>query len=603
MDVRSALLALVIVTLPALPVGAQDVALPDNPAGPPPLTVSYADGRVDILRPGGVEPIQVPDLLQEDDRLVVGEGRVELVYDDGTLAHADRHTDLRVDLGVRLRLVRGRLIVHTAAAGESIEIATPAGIVRLDGDGEYDLAADDLDGDTAIDVVRGRAELQTETGVPVAAGDVLTIAPRDRRARVSRGGYGDAFRDWSERRAAPTTVGPISVSLPPAVQPWTSDLAVYGQWSTMAPYGGVWFPRVGPTWRPYAEGSWRYTRYGWTWIDDHRWGWPVHHYGRWGHHATRGWYWIPHRAWGPAWVGWAVEAEHVAWAPLGWNARPVVDFVAGVRLGPVGLWASTWSIVPRRTFLSSRGHGYGYGRSDYRDPGALPGPVLGGFVSQMIGPRGPAGADDRFAARPRSRPGPSSRAPRATSPVIAYQGRPTREAVPRETRPDASSRPVLDPPRSEYGRRRPTDARPVDAPPIDPAPRETGAARPRERVWSTAPESGSPPPERGPNRREERPVGGSGRPRAERPESQGGGERGSAAPARGSGGTSRPERRPEGAATPRRPEGSASPGTSGSGDGGRSRGGVRRPADGNGGARGDGAASGGQSRGQARRRG
>ena len=136
----------------------------------------------------------------------------------------------------------------------------------------------------------------------------------------------------------------------------------------MAPYGPVWFPSAGPSWRPYQYGSWRFTRYGWTWIDVDRWAWPVHHYGRWGHHDARGWYWLPQRTWGPAWVGWAVAADHVAWSPLGWNRRPLVDFSIGARRGPVGLFASSWSILPRQAF-GRRGPIYRVvSRDNFHDP-------------------------------------------------------------------------------------------------------------------------------------------------------------------------------------------------------------------------------------------
>jgi hypothetical protein len=370
---------------------------PPAPDAPPPLTISYADGRVDVVRAGGVEAVQVPDVLAEDERLVTGEGRAELVFDDGSLAHIDRESDVRVDLGVRLRLVRGRMIVHTADGDETLLVSTPAGPVRLDPRGEYDLSADDLRGDTVVAVERGRAALVVaDSETPIEAGTAVRIDPRDRRLRWERGVFADAFSDWSRRRAAPTTVyGSAPAGLPPAARPWVGDLSRYGQWGTLDPYGPVWYPLAGPDWRPYLYGSWRYTRYGWTWIDRDPWAWPLHHYGRWGRHHARGWYWIPHRRWAPAWVGWVVAADHIGWSPLGWNARPVVDFFTGIRVGPVHLWASSWSILPRHHF-GSRGR---FVHHHLRDPRHLPGPVLGGFVSQLIGPRGPAGRDDRFARR------------------------------------------------------------------------------------------------------------------------------------------------------------------------------------------------------------
>lgn len=416
-------------------------ASPDT--APPPLTLSYVDGRVDVVRASGVEAARAPDLLEEDDRLVVADGRAELVFDDGPIAHLDRDADVRVDLGVRLRLVRGRAIVHTLDTGAPLVVATPAGPVALEPDGEYHLTADDLQGDTEVAVVRGQATLEGPGGDAVVRdGEAVRLDPRDRRARFSRGFFADAFSDWSARRLRQLTVqsGPVDV-LPPAARPWAADFALYGAWTSLPPYGPVWFPARGAGWRPYVDGSWRHTRYGWTWIDAEPWAWPLHHYGRWGLHPNRGWYWIPERRWAPAWVGWAVAADHVAWAPLGWDARPVVDFFAGVRIGPVGAGASAWSILPRFDFGRR-----GPVRPWLRDPRALPGPVLGGFVSQMIGPRGPADADDRFGRR--SRPGQA--APR-------WPGRDG--AVPRAPQgPDADDRRAIDPPRPDAWGRRPMDA-------------------------------------------------------------------------------------------------------------------------------------------------
>lgn len=415
-------------------------------AAPPPLTIGHAEGRVGVVRANGLEPVHTPDLLEDDDRLVTGDGRAELIDDGGALVHVDRDSDLRIDAGVRLRLTRGRLIVHTLDAEVPIGIALPTGRVVLEPRGEYHLAAADLQGDTEIAVVRGRATLQIGDDVTaVSEGDALRLDPRDRRQRWSRGTFADAFSDWSHRRLAQATVqNDARGLLPPAARPWSADFALYGSWTTVAPYGEVWFPARGPGWRPYADGSWRFTQYGWTWIDAERWAWPLHHYGRWGVHPTRGWYWIPERRWAPAWVGWVVGADHVGWAPLGWNARPVVDFAGGVHHGRAGELGAAWSILSRHDFgRRDRVRGY------LQDPQGLPGPVLGGFVSQMIGPRGPADGNDRYAATSGRRDTP----PRW--PVAVAPARPEDRAVIPERRAD-------DAPRGGVVVRRPMDAPAVD---------------------------------------------------------------------------------------------------------------------------------------------
>jgi hypothetical protein len=253
--------------------------------------------------------------------------------------------------------------------------------------------------------------------------------------------------------------------LPVELTAYAPGFATYGRWDTLPAYGPVWFPTAAPGWRPYANGNWRHTRYGWTWIDSDPWGWPVHHYGRWGRHASRGWYWIPQRTWGPAWVGWAIEAGYVGWSPLGWNSRPVVDFAVGARVGPLGLWAGRWSVVPRHAF-GGRGP---IGRY-YADVRRLPGPVLGGFVMQNRGPRGPVGWERRLPpARSYGRSAPVRRGAR-----IDGGAAPLREVAPRpQVRPrdsgqfPAPRRDVTRAPAAREAMRDPRGWRPAGAPAND----------------------------------------------------------------------------------------------------------------------------------------
>ena len=480
-------LGLVLLSLPPLvsaqdsaPVMAQDPA-PESDA-PPPFTLIFAEGRVDLVRATGVEPAQPPELLEEDDRLVTADGRAEIAAADGSLLHLDRGTDTRIDLGVRLRLVRGRLLVHMPRDADPFELATPAGLVRLEPDGEYDLAAGDLEGDTVIAAIHGRAVfVDGDQELPIAADDELRLDPRDRRPRWARAAPPDVFRHWAGARVAATMAAGRGHALPAPLAPYAQQFSDHGEWTSMAPYGQVWMPTASPDWRPYTNGSWRFTRYGWTWIDADRWAWPVHHYGRWGRHDRRGWFWIPQRTWGPAWVGWAIAADHVAWSPLGWDALPVVDFFVGTRGGPIDAWANAWSILPRRSF-GGRGRVFG----QLEDPRRLPGPVLGGFVSQLVGPRGPAGATDRYAPRPGRRSWPPPTTGASPHPGGGARGG-TGRAPGRRTQPgafDSAARPhdgvEPSPRRDNAGRtRRPADARPPDddartiAPVLPPA-----AARP-----------------------------------------------------------------------------------------------------------------------------
>lgn len=539
------------------------------------VTLAYVEGHVDLVRSDGVVQASAPDFIDEDERLVTGDGRAELVLSDGSVVHVAPHSDLRVDLGGRLRVVRGRVVVHVPEDIANLELGTPAGPARLGAPGVYDLSADDLAGDTVVTVIDGSAVIGIGADEHVVGvGDVIRLNPRDRRPRWARASPADAFVDWARHRMTTTTAA-TAPPLPTSVQPWAGELAAHGRWGAVDPYGPVWFPAAGPAWRPYQYGTWRFTRRGWTWIDADRWAWPVHHYGRWGHMESRGWFWVPAATWGPSWVAWAIATDHVAWSPLGWNGAPLVDFTYGVRRGPVGLFANAWSILPRHAF-GRRGSIH----RELQDPRALPGPVLGGFVSQLIAPRGPAGADDLYSAERRRRP------------ARAYD-RPSREAP-----PPGRGRPLDAPPRRTdeyppgvgYGEAAPESRepargavrRPTDAPPppaagvVAPAPGPRSPGRPvgvPPTEWAR-PRGGPPPQPVGAPVRV--PRGGATAPAPDAPAPEG-----DVGAPRPTGGVRRPTSPQDGAARPRggdRPADGTSPGAGPAAEPRRRpSGGVRRP--------------------------
>lgn len=99
-----------------------------------------------------------------------------------------------------------------------------------------------------------------------------------------------------------------------------SELAPYGTWSQLDPYGTVWQPSaavVGDDFYPYySAGWWDSTEAGWSWHSTFAWGWVPFHHGRWLNAPGRGWVWVPGDEWAPAWVEWRVGGGNVGWVPL-----------------------------------------------------------------------------------------------------------------------------------------------------------------------------------------------------------------------------------------------------------------------------------------------
>jgi hypothetical protein len=109
------------------------------------------------------------------------------------------------------------------------------------------------------------------------------------------------------------------------------DLAPYGTWVDVAPYGAVWCPEgLSSTWQPYTVGYWVATDEGWLWASDDPWGGVPYHYGRWAFDDFYGWVWVPGDIWAPAWVAWRYGSGWVGWAPLPpdvpWYANVGIQF-------------------------------------------------------------------------------------------------------------------------------------------------------------------------------------------------------------------------------------------------------------------------------------
>ena len=129
-----------------------------------------------------------------------------------------------------------------------------------------------------------------------------------------------------------------------------NDLAPYGTWTTVAPYGSVWVPaHVAPGWRPYTRGYWTYTDYGWTWVSYEPFGRDVYHYGRWVYDSYEGWVWVPDTVWAPAWVAWQEGDDYVGWAPLPPASRWASS---GLVYSSSAIATPSWVFVQRPYFLN-----------------------------------------------------------------------------------------------------------------------------------------------------------------------------------------------------------------------------------------------------------
>lgn len=327
---------------------------------PEPAHVAYVDGNGTVTRDGRAEMATINVPLVSGDQVRTSEGRIEVLFGDGSVLDIDHFTAIDFLSDELVRLTEGR--IHLTIGGRdrvAYRVDTPSGAVRIDEPGEYRIALIGASGrrDVELVTVRGYATLTNElgeTGVRAGERAFATAAMAPSYSQAYNSAAWDAFDQWTADRRDERTGAVSAQYLPDEVRGYAGDFDRYGAWQYDVSYGHVWYPRVGVGWRPYYYGRWNhYGPWGWTWIAYDRWGWPTHHYGRWGFRSGV-WFWIPSRHWGPAWVYWAGASDYVGWCPLGWDNRPIFSLIninIGRRYRGYDPYRA-WTVMPRHAFRS-----------------------------------------------------------------------------------------------------------------------------------------------------------------------------------------------------------------------------------------------------------
>jgi len=387
-----------------------------------PAHLSVVEGQVTLERDGRLEPAEANLALLAGDRLRTIDGRVEILYADGSTLAVDKNTEIDLLSDSLVRLQHGGLRIAIARTTEDLEyrVDAPAGSVAITAAGEYRMETGvDREGDPNVDlmVYRGSAELFNEHGrTLVRAGRhaMTTANTEPSLPYAANSAARDEFDTWVEDQRE-ARIGPVSAGyLPEEVRSYSGTFDTYGSWDYEPTYGQVWYPRVDVGWRPYSQGRWSYTgHFGWIWVGIDRWSWPTHHFGRWGFSSER-WYWIPDRRWAPAWVSWGGAPGYVSWCPLGFDGRPVIGFrsINAFNRNP---W-SAWTVMPARHFTHNvwvSEHAVGQNaiepqsRTAFVERPGAPLPAGAGVPRREIAPlRAPTWAKDAAGTRTRTDTGP-----------------------------------------------------------------------------------------------------------------------------------------------------------------------------------------------------
>jgi hypothetical protein len=320
-----------------------------------PAHIAIVDGTATLERDSASSAAEMNVALLTGDRLRTSQGRVEVMFADGSTIDLDNGTtlDFLSDSLLRLQAGRVRLSIPRVSSDLEYRVDAAGATATFKTGGEYRVTVSDVQSsEPQVDlaVLFGSAELSTDQGRTLVRAGSHALATEHSEPSVPyqfNASSSDEFDQWIESQRPAHYGSTSSQYLPSDLRYYSGDFDQYGTWDYQQSYGYVWYPQVDLSWRPYSTGQWSFVGdYGWFWVGNNRWSWPTHHYGRWGFTNSR-WFWIPDRRWSPAWVSWASTNDYVSWCPLGFDNRPVIGLGSYSR--GYDPWSS-WTVVPFRSF-------------------------------------------------------------------------------------------------------------------------------------------------------------------------------------------------------------------------------------------------------------
>ena len=322
------------------------------------VRLSRAEGQVLVSHPGSdawdEAPVNLP--LQEGDTLATQGGLAEIEFENGATAYLAENSVLQftrlgfADGGraTELSLTQGTGTFYANLTSlDSFRVLASTFNVVIPERAEF--RVDAFSDGAAVEVFLGNVTVSTTKGsTTLTKGQSVAVHDRDFQDlnNIARLPEEDAFDAWATEQGEIIRSGNKN-TLAYINSPnyyGLSDLAIYGNWVDIPPFGLSWRPfSVGFSWAPYGNGNWILDpRLGWIWVSNEAWGWMPYHFGAWLLSPTLGWVWVPGgsaglRNWEPARVNWVHVGNQVGWvakSPLDRAGAPA-NLSAGVVTRPV----------------------------------------------------------------------------------------------------------------------------------------------------------------------------------------------------------------------------------------------------------------------------
>ena len=172
--------------------------------------------------------------------------------------------------------------------------------------------------DSSIAVFKGLAQVESPSGaIEVKKNQTVTFDLDSNEYKLAKNIHETPYDSWDDQQNEyHTRYAAKSYNNYSPYAYGTTDLAYYGNFSSVPGYGMMWQPYfAGTGWDPFMDGAWAFNSgIGFGWVSAYPWGWTPYHYGSWAFIPGYGWGWQP----GGSWNTWYAQPR-VLNAPKGFT--------------------------------------------------------------------------------------------------------------------------------------------------------------------------------------------------------------------------------------------------------------------------------------------
>jgi len=293
------------------------------------VRLSYIEGGVQISHGAGqaYEKAIVNLPVAEGAKLKTLDGRAEVEFEDGSTLRIVPDSVVEFpqlslrDSGAKVSAVevtKGTAYVNFAGTkNDELSVRFGEEKITVVHAGHLRIAVGEKD--SSVAVFKGLIQVESPSGtIEVKKNQTVSFDLDSNQYKLAKDIHETPYDSWDDQQNEyHTRYAAKSYNNYSPYAYGTTDLAYYGNFSSVPGYGMMWQPYfAGTGWDPFMDGAWAFNSgLGFGWVSAYQWGWTPYHYGSWVFVPGYGWGWQP----GGAWNNWYAQPR-VLNAPKGFTA-------------------------------------------------------------------------------------------------------------------------------------------------------------------------------------------------------------------------------------------------------------------------------------------